>query len=133
MSIARLVRAAFLSLREQDFVIAARSYGAGNFRIMLLHILPNAMGPIIVAGTLQVGYAILTESGLSFLGFGVMPPTPTWGNMLSGAQTYMFRSPWVGVFPGLMILITTVCINYIGDGLRDALDPYQVVSVEFKG
>jgi len=132
MSIARLVRAAFLSLREQDFVIAARSYGAGNLRIMLLHILPNAMGPIIVAGTLQVGYAILTESGLSFLGFGVMPPTPTWGNMLSGAQTYMFRSPWVGIFPGLMILITTVCINYIGDGLRDALDPYQVVSVEFK-
>lgn len=133
MTIARLVRASFLSLREMEFVLAARSYGAGDMRIMLRHILPNVMGPILVAGTLQVGYAILTESGLSFLGFGVKPPTPTWGNMLTYAQRYMTRYPWVAIFPGLMIFITTISINYIGDGLRDALDPYKVVGAEFKG
>jgi peptide/nickel transport system permease protein len=95
---------------------------------MVRHILPNALGPILVAGTLEVGYAILTESGLSFLGFGVKPPTPTWGNMLTYAQQYMTRYPWVAVFPGMMIFITITAINYVGDGLRDALDPYKVLT-----
>lgn len=123
MTVARVVRATFLSLREVDFVDAARALGASHFRIMARHILPNAMGPIIVQGTLQVAYSILTESGLSYLGFGIQPPTPSWGNMLNDAQRYMLRLPWLAVAPGVMILITAMAINYLGDGLRDALDP----------
>ena len=123
MVTARLVRATFLSLREQDFVEAARALGATPSRIVLRHILPNAIGPILVQSALLMAYAILTESGLSYLGFGIQPPTPTWGNMLNDAQTYMTRYPWVAIFPGLMIFFTVLSVNFVGDGLRDAFDP----------
>ncbi len=123
MQVARLVRSSFLSIREKEFIEAARCIGATDSRIMWLHILPNSVGPIIVIGTLRVAFSIVTEAGLSFLGFGVQPPTPTWGNMLRNAQSLMLQAPWVAIFPGLMIFITVIGINYIGDGLRDALDP----------
>jgi peptide/nickel transport system permease protein len=126
MQVARLVRAAFLTLKEQEFIIAAQSVGASNPRIMTRHLLPNAMSPIIVAATFRVATSIITEAGLSYLGFGVQPPTPTWGNMLKNAQTVMTRAPWMAIFPGLMIFIAVIAINFIGDGLRDALDPYKV-------
>lgn len=127
MVIARLVRGSFLSLREKEFVEAARALGYSNRRIILRHILPNALSPVIVAATLGVAGAIITESGLSYLGFGVQPPTPTWGNMLRNAQDEMMRgNMWMAIFPGLMILVTVLAINYVGDGLRDALDPSHV-------
>jgi peptide/nickel transport system permease protein len=126
MGLARLVRASFLSLREQEFVEAARSVGAGRFRIMSRHILPNAIGVLVVNSTLILAFAIIMESGLSYLGFGVQPPTPTWGNMLNRAQIYVYIAPWLGIFPGLMIFLTVISINYIGDGLRDALDPFTI-------
>lgn len=123
MTTARLVRATFLSLKQREFVIAARSIGTGDARLVLRHLLPNAAAPIIVAATLGVAGAILAESTLSFLGLGVQPPTPTWGNMLREAQTDMIRAPWTALFPGLAIFITVISINFVGDGLRDALDP----------
>jgi peptide/nickel transport system permease protein len=126
MSIARLVRGSFLSLKEKEFIEAAHCIGVPNRRIMLRHLLPNAMSPIIVAATFRVATSIITESGLSYLGFGVQPPTPTWGNMLKNAQSMMSSAPWTAIFPGLMIFIAVVAINFIGDGLRDALDPYKV-------
>ncbi len=126
MTVARLVRASFLSLRETTFVEAARGLGAGNARIIVRHILPNSLSPIIVAATLRVASSIVTESGLSFLGFGVQPPVPTWGNMLQAAQDQMTTAPWTAVYPGLMIFLTVIAINYIGDGLRDALDPHHL-------
>jgi peptide/nickel transport system permease protein len=127
MSIARLVRGSFLSLREKEFVEAARSLGLSNFRIIVRHILPNAISPVIVAATLGLAGAIISESGLSYLGFGVQPPTPTWGNMLRNAQDEMLRGHmWMAVFPGLMIFLIVLSINYMGDGLRDALDPTHV-------
>lgn len=126
MRVARLVRAAFLSLKEKEFIEAARCSGASNLRIMMRHLLPNAMSPIIVAATFRVASSIITESGLSYLGFGVQPPTPTWGNMLKNAQDQMTRAPWTAIFPGIMIFIAVIAINFIGDGLRDALDPYKV-------
>jgi peptide/nickel transport system permease protein len=100
--------------------------GCSNSRIMLRHILPNAISPIVVAATLRVGQAIITESTLSFLGFGVQPPTPTWGNMLKNAQAQMTYAPWTAIFPGLAIVTAVLALNYIGDGLRDALDPHHV-------
>jgi peptide/nickel transport system permease protein len=127
MPLARLVRAAFLTLREMDFVKASRSLGASHFRIVTRHILPNAIGPLIVEATLEMGYAIMEESGLSFLGFGIQPPTPSWGNLLSAAQEYLLKYPWMAIFPGLMIFLTIISINYIGDGLRDAFDPYKIL------
>ncbi len=126
MTVARLVRGAFLSLREMTFVEAARGVGAGNLRLMLRHILPNSLSPIIVAATLRVASSIISESGLSFLGFGVQPPVPTWGNMLNAAQDQMTSAPWTAIYPGLMIFLTVIAINYIGDGLRDALDPHYI-------
>jgi len=127
MSIARLVRGSFLSLREKEFVEAARSLGLSDVRIILRHILPNAISPVIVAATLGLAGAIITESGLSYLGFGVQPPTPTWGNMLRNAQEEMLRGHmWMAIFPGLMIFIVVLSINYMGDGMRDALDPTHV-------
>jgi peptide/nickel transport system permease protein len=126
MTVARLVRASFLQLKEQEFISAARSVGAGNVRIMLRHLLPNAMSPIIVAATFRVATSIVTEAGLSYLGFGVQPPTATWGNMLKNAQEQMTRAPWTAIFPGLMIFVAVIAINFVGDGLRDALDPYKV-------
>jgi peptide/nickel transport system permease protein len=122
---ARIVRGVYLSLKEKEFVEAARSSGASNTRIIFNHMLPNAMGPIIVNATLSVAAAILTESALSFLGFGVQPPTPTWGNLLNGSRQFTTLAPWLVWFPGLAILITVLCVNFLGDGLRDALDPHQ--------
>jgi peptide/nickel transport system permease protein len=126
MTVARLVRATFITLREMEFTVAARGIGANSFRIMVRHILPNAIGPIIVESTLGVGWAIMEEAGLSFLGFGIQPPTPSWGNLLSNAQTHLTKHPWLAIFPGLMIFLTIISINYIGDGLRDAFDPFKV-------
>ncbi len=127
MPLARLVRAAFLTLREMDFVRASRCLGASHFWVVTRHILPNAMGPLVVEATLEMGYAVMEESGLSFLGFGIQPPTPSWGNLLSSAQEYLLKYPWLAVFPGLMIFLTIISINYIGDGLRDAYDPYKIL------
>ncbi len=124
--LARIVRGQFLALKAKEFVEAARMSGARNLRIIFRHILPNAASPIIVAATLRVGASIITESTLSFLGFGVQPPTATWGNMLKNAQAQMTYAPWTAIFPGLAILITVLSLNYIGDGLRDALDPHHV-------
>lgn len=121
---ARLIRAEFLSLKERDFVLAACATGVGNGRIMLRHILPNTVSVIIVQGTLLVAFAIITEAGLSYLGFGIQPPTPSWGNLLAAAQVHALRAPWLMIFPGLMIFITSMAVNYIGDGLRDAFDPF---------
>ena len=125
---ARLVRGLFLVLREREFVTASRALGGGSARIIIQHILPNCICPILVSGTLQMASAIITESGLSYLGFGVQPPTPTWGSILSTAQNQVFRAPWIAFYPGLMIFITVMAINYIGDGLRDAFDPYVIHS-----
>ncbi|NWG05467.1 MAG: ABC transporter permease [Chloroflexi bacterium] len=123
---ARLVRSLFLVLREREFITATRALGGSDTRIILRHILPNCIGPILVSGTLQMASAIITESGLSYLGFGVQPPTPTWGSILATAQNQVFRAPWIAFYPGLMIFITVMAINYIGDGLRDAFDPYVI-------
>ena len=127
MTVARLVRASFLTIKEQDFVTAARCVGTPRLRIMGRHILRNAIGPIIVEGTLEMGWAIMEEAGLSFLGFGIQPPTPSWGNLLESAWEHMVKYPWLAIFPGLMIFFTIISINYIGDGLRDAFDPHKVL------
>jgi peptide/nickel transport system permease protein len=123
MTVARIVRANVLSLREQEFVTAARALGAGDGTIILRHVVPNTLAPVIVAATLGVGHAILLEAGASFLGLGVQPPTASWGSMLYRAQNVLSFAPWVAIFPGLCILVTVLCINFLGDGLRDALDP----------
>lgn len=123
MGVARLVRAEFLSLRERDFVMAARGLGATDARIILRHILPNAISPVLVSATLGVAGAILTESALSFLGIGVQPPTPSWGNMLIAGKQTLGTAWWLSVFPGLAILITVLGYNLLGEGLRDILDP----------
>jgi peptide/nickel transport system permease protein len=123
MSVARLVRAGFLSLRERDFVTAARAIGATPQRIIFLHILPNIMGAVIVAATLAVGNAIITESTLSFLGLGFPPDVPTWGRMLHDALNFLETSPHIAIFPGLAIFLTVLSINYIGDGLQSAIQP----------
>lgn len=123
MGLARIVRATFLTLRETEFVLAARAAGADNARIILRHILPGTVGPIVVQASLLVGASIITESGLSYLGFGVQPPTATWGNLLRDAQAHMRQLPVFAIAPGLMIFLTVMSINFVGDGLRDALDP----------
>jgi peptide/nickel transport system permease protein len=122
----RLVRGQFLALKSKEFVEAAIMSGTRNVRIILRHILPNAASPIIVSATLRIGQAIITESTLSYLGLGVQPPAATWGNMLKNAQSQMTLAPWTAIFPGIAILVTVLSLNYIGDGLRDALDPYHV-------
>lgn len=127
MSLARLVRAQFLSLREKEFVEAARALGASKWRLVVRHILPNAMGPAIVAGTIEVANAIITESTLSFLGVGFPPDVPSWGRMLYDAQDYLQISPHWALFPGMAIFLAVLSINFIGDGLRDALDPRRVI------
>ncbi len=123
MYLARIVRAEFLSYREREFVLAARAIGTSNREIIFRHILPNSIAPIVVAATLGVASAILAEAYISFLGLGVQPPTATWGNMLDGANNYLESAPWLWFFPGLLILLTVLSINFLGDGLRDALDP----------
>ena len=123
MAVARLVRANFLSLKQRDFIRAVNSMGASSSRIIWFHLLPNTLAPVIVAATLAVGTAIITESTLSFLGLGFPPDSPTWGRMLYDAQNYLASYPHMAIFPGLAIFLTVLSINYIGDGLRDALDP----------
>jgi peptide/nickel transport system permease protein len=122
-TVARLVRGATLSLREREFVRAAVALGAGPVRIMFVHILPNLAGPIVVATTLSVGNIILVESVLSFLGLGIQPPMASWGNMLTNAQELIWSTPMLAVWPGLLIFITVISCNFLGDGLQDALDP----------
>jgi peptide/nickel transport system permease protein len=121
--LARIVRAEFLSLKEREFVLAAKATGTANMQIIFRHILPNSVAPIVVSATLGVANAILTESYISFLGLGVQPPTATWGNMLDGAYNYIETAPWLWIFPGTLIVLTVLGINFLGDGLRDALDP----------
>ncbi len=123
MSVARLVRAEFLTLKSRDFVQAARALGANDARIILGHILPNAMAPVLVSATLGVAGAILTESALSFLGIGVQPPTPSWGNILTEGKDNITYAWWLSLYPGLAILITVLGYNLLGEGIRDSLDP----------
>ena len=126
MPVARLVRAQFFSLREKEFVEAARALGASRIRLVVRHILPNAMGPVIVAGTIDVAAAIIAESTLSFLGLGFPPDIPTWGRLLFDAKDNLDFAPHWALFPGLAIFLTVLAINFVGDGLRDALDPRRV-------
>jgi peptide/nickel transport system permease protein len=123
MYLARIVRSSFLSLKQQEFVTAARATGASDASIIFEHILPNAMAPIIVSATLEVANAILSEAYISFLGMGVQPPTATWGNMLNEAYNQLEAAPWMWFFPGTLILLIVLAINFVGDGMRDALDP----------
>jgi peptide/nickel transport system permease protein len=123
MGITRLVRAEFLSLKERDFVLAERAIGAGSPRIIFLHILPNALAPVLVSATLGIASAVLTESALSFLGIGVQPPTPSWGNMLTQGKEVLGVAWWMSVFPGIAILMTVLGYNLLGEGIRDAIDP----------
>lgn len=123
MGVARLVRAEFLSLKPREFVLAARASGAGDMRIIFLHILPNAVAPVFVSAILGVGGAVLIEGALSFLGLGVQPPTPSWGNILTAGKDNMEIAWWLSVYPGLAILVTVLGYNLLGEGLRDALDP----------
>jgi peptide/nickel transport system permease protein len=123
MDVARLVRAEFLTLKERDFVDAARAVGVSNRRLIFRHILPNALSPVLVSATFGVAGAILVESGLSFLGLGVQPPDPSWGNILTSGKDNIEVAWWLSVYPGLAILITVLSYNLVGEGLRDALDP----------
>jgi peptide/nickel transport system permease protein len=122
MGVARLVRGEFLRIRELQYVEAARAIGCSDFRIIFRHILPNAQAPIIVAATLGMAGAILTESALSFLGLGVQPPMASWGNMLMDSQAYMFDAPWLAIIPGLLILVTVLSLYFVGEGIREKLD-----------
>jgi peptide/nickel transport system permease protein len=122
-AIARLGRAATLAIKERDYVRAARASGAGPAYVMLAHVLPNAATPVIVAFTLTVGRVILFESVLSFLGFGIVPPTPSWGNMLNNAQELITTAPALAIYPGMMIFATVIAVNFLGDGLQHAFDP----------
>jgi peptide/nickel transport system permease protein len=123
MTVSRLVRAEFLSLRERDFISAAHVIGVPAGRIMFVHLLPNAVAPIAVATALVVANAILIESSLSFLGFGINPPTPTWGNMLTNAQSYVRIAPWMAITPGILITLCVTSVVFVGDALREAFDP----------
>jgi peptide/nickel transport system permease protein len=123
MGVARLVRAEFLSLKEREFVLGAKASGASDFRIIFIHILPNALAPVFISAVLGVAAAVLLESSLSFLGLGIQPPTPSWGNILTDGKSNIEIAWWLSVFPGLGILITVLGYNLLGEGLRDALDP----------
>jgi peptide/nickel transport system permease protein len=126
MGVARLVRAEVLTIREMEYILAARCIGCSDLRIITRHILPNALSPVLVAATLGVAGAILTESALSFLGIGVQPPTPSWGNILTSGKDYIEFAWWLSLFPGLAILITVLSYNLLGEGIRDALDPRTI-------
>jgi peptide/nickel transport system permease protein len=123
MGVTRLVRGEFLSLKERDFVEAARAIGVSNFGIIFRHILPNAIAPIVVAATLSMAGAVLTESALSFLGLGVQPPLSSWGAMLMDSQAYLLDAPWMAIIPGVLILVTVLSLYFVGEGLREALNP----------
>lgn len=127
MDVTRMVRGQMLALREQEFVQGARSLGASGGRIMARHLLPNTVGIIAVAATLSVARAILLESYISFLGYGIQPPLASWGNMLNNAQSYFASAPWVAIFPGIAITLAVTSFNFLGDGLRDAFDPRHVM------
>lgn len=127
MTVARLARASAMQLKNMEFVMAANALGASHLRILMSHVFPNALAPIIVAATLEVGGNILYEAALSFLGLGIQPPVSSWGNMLNNAVEYIKSSPELAFWPGLFILITVACFNFLGDGMRDALDPHQVM------
>jgi len=122
-TVARLVRGATLTLRERDFVLAAQTQGASTVRIIRVHIFPNLISPIIVATTLSIGNIILVESVLSFLGLGIQPPIPSWGNLLTNAHELIYTAHWLAIYPGLAIILTVVAFNFLGDGLQEALDP----------
>ncbi|MEI6757132.1 MAG: ABC transporter permease [Chlorobium sp.] len=123
MGVARIVRSQVLSLKEQEFILAAKSLGLSNMRIIFRHLAPNTLTPVIIAATLRIGSIILTEAGLSFLGLGVQPPTPSWGNIINEGRDSLLNYWWISTFPGIAILTTVVCFNLVGDGVRDALDP----------
>lgn len=123
MTVARLVRGSILSIREREFVLAARTLGAKDSTIIVRHMFPNVIAPMLVSITLGVGESILFEAALSFLGLGIMPPTPSWGNMLNNAQELIYQAPFLAILPGILILLTTISFNYLGDGLQDAVDP----------
>jgi peptide/nickel transport system permease protein len=125
MEVARIVEGQIRSLRERDYAVAAEALGASDYRVMFRELLPNAIAPIVVAATLNVAHAILAESYISFLGYGIQPPTPSWGNMLDSAQSYLASAPWLAILPGGMIALAVTSFNFLGDGLRDALDPRQ--------
>ena len=122
-NVSRLIRAEVLSMRAREFMIATRSVGAGDLRLMLRHLLPNTLPVMIVAASLAVGQIILVEAALSYLGLGIQPPTPSWGNMLSNAQEYFYHSPWLVAFPGICIFVTVLCTNLFGNAVRDSFDP----------
>ncbi|MGH9182783.1 MAG: ABC transporter permease [Acidimicrobiales bacterium] len=130
---ARVARASVLSVREEVFVRAARSLGASDLRIVTRHVLPNVVGPVIVQTSLSLAFAILSEAALSFLGLGVQPPDPAWGRMLAEGRAFVRQAPWMGIFPGLAIVATVMAFNFVGDGLRDALDPRQQSVIESRG
>jgi peptide/nickel transport system permease protein len=123
MEVSRIIRSEILHLKEQDFVQAARALGASGVRIMVRELMPNIMAPLLVAATLKVAAAVLLESYISYLGYGVQPPLASWGNMLTNAQGYFDTEPWLAILPGVMITVTVMSFNFLGDGLRDALDP----------
>jgi peptide/nickel transport system permease protein len=125
MVVARVVRAEVLRTLPQEYVVASRALGAGEARVLLRHLLPQALPSVIVAATLGVAYAVLTETALSYLGLGVQPPTPTWGNMLTGAQHYVWKSPVLALYPGAAIMLTVLSYNALGDALSDTFDPRQ--------
>jgi peptide/nickel transport system permease protein len=127
---ARITRASVLTVREETYIRAARSIGAGNVRILGLHVLPNVTAPIIVQTSLSLAFAILTEAALSFLGLGVQPPQPSWGRMLFDGRGFLSDAWWMAVFPGLAIFLTVLALNLIGDAMRDALDPRQRSAIE---
>jgi peptide/nickel transport system permease protein len=130
---ARITRGSVLVVSEEVYIRAARSLGAGDSRIIFRHILPNVLAPIIVQTTLSLAFAILSEAALSYLGLGVQPPNPAWGRMLADGQDFFQQNPWMGIFPGLAILVTVMAFNFVGDGLRDALDPKQKSVIESRG
>lgn len=126
MTVARLVRGSILSIREREFVLAAKTLGASDFTIIVRHMFPNVIAPMLVSITLGVGESILFEAALSFLGLGIMPPMPSWGNMLNNAQELIYQAPFLAIIPGVLILLTVVSFNYLGDGLQDAIDPKAI-------
>ena len=126
MTVARLVRGSILSLREREFILASRTLGATDFTIIVRHMFPNVIAPMLVSITLGVGESILFEAALSFLGLGIQPPTPSWGNMLNNAQELIYQAPFLAVLPGVLILMTTISFNYLGDGLQDAIEPKAI-------
>jgi peptide/nickel transport system permease protein len=126
MTVARLVRGSILSIKSREFILAAKTLGARDWLVILTHIVPNVIAPLLVAVTLNIGNSILSEAALSFLGLGIQPPNPSWGNMLFNAQELIFEAPLLAILPGLLILFTVISFNFIGDGLQDAIDPKAI-------